>query len=191
MRVVPPREWQTYEYYDSRQILVKLGAVEGRLAGLPIDSKVRSLRTRSLRPYNEKRQAALFCYGMSCLLGVPVSYAHVEGEDFDCVACWRIEETLHFCPIQLKELVPPNVNPHVALETELAKLKGRYADSRDLTVAVYLNRPLRLEAPPRLPEDLNLGALWVYGASRPDRSMLVMYGDLLSEPTMYEYAYPV
>ena len=151
--------------------------------------KVRSLRTKELRPYGERRQAALFCYGMSCVLGVPVVFAHVEKADYDCVARWVIGHSAHFRAVQLKELVPPDINPKAALESELSKLT-KYQDSDDLTVAFYINRPIRLENRPQLPAGLRVGEVWAYGASSSDSSKWMICGDLLQNPTMYEYAYP-
>lgn len=184
-----PRTWQTFEYFDSREVLLKLRAIEESLADYKIEGPVISLRTRHLRPYNERRQAALFCYGISRLRRHPISYAPVEAEDFDCVARWTEGDTTHYTPIQLKELPPNELNPKVALEAELAKL-AKYASSPELCVAFYLNRNLRLDLGQlRIPK-LNIAELWLYGATTPDKSTWRLWGNLLASPVSVEYGYP-
>lgn len=183
------REWAALEYFDSERALVNLGTLEEKVISSDLPQKAKGLRTRELRPFGERRQAALFCYGMSCVIGTPVAHAHVEREDYDCVARFVRNDTVNFCAVQLKELVPPQVNAETELEAELAKL-SKYTNSQNLTVAVYINRPIRLDSPPALPSNLKLGGLWLYGSVTPDCSRWMIYGDLLAEPTMYEFAYP-
>jgi hypothetical protein len=62
-----------------------------------------------------------------------------EDRDIDCVARWIDRDTLHYCAVQLKELVPAHVNAGADIMAELAKL-SKYADARDLVVAFYVNR---------------------------------------------------
>ena len=93
MRTAVPRSWEVFEYFDAREVLIKLGEVERELESSSVPDRVIQLRTRALRPYHERRQAALFCYGLSCLLERPVAYAPVEDEDFDCVARWTDGDT--------------------------------------------------------------------------------------------------
>ncbi len=184
-----PRRWATLQYFDSREVLTKLRAIEMQIADVPMKDRVRQLRTGNLRPYNERRQAALFCYGMSCRIGIPVAYAPVEEEDYDCVARWQDGDTLRFARIQTKELVPEELNAKTSLETEIRKL-SKYVDSEELTVALYLNRVGRFDLAGLNVPRLRIGELWLYGATTPDQSQWMLYGDVLSDPRAYAFTYP-
>lgn len=185
----PPREWSTYQYFDVRDVLIKLGEVEKALAGRPIAEKVLRLRTQGLREFHERRQAAIFCYGMSCLHGGPIQYAPVESADFDCIARWRDGDILNYAPIQTKELVPADLNPTATLDEELKKLT-KYVDSSDLVVAFYLNRNGRIEFPTIRVPRLNVAELWMFWATSPDKAHWMLYGDVLKAPRAYAYEYP-
>jgi len=45
-----------------------------------------------------------------------------EEEDYDCVLWWKVEGKSRYAPVQLKEIVPPHINPNATVEVELAKL---------------------------------------------------------------------
>ncbi len=72
---------------------------------------IRNLRTNTLKELREGRDAALFSLGASRALGVPVGFARYEAADYDFVLTARIGDVQHFSPIQLKEWVPPDLNP--------------------------------------------------------------------------------
>jgi len=181
--------WHAFEYFDSREILLRLGKIERGLDSRSIPDRVIQLRTRGLRPFNERRQGALFCYGISCLIGRPIAYAPVEDEDFDCVARWADDDVMHYTPIQLKELPPNDLNPGASLEAELAKL-AKYVSSPQLCVAYYLNRQFHFDPSTlRIPK-LPIGELWMFGATSPDKSRWRIWGDLLASPASTEYVYP-
>ena len=74
---------------------------------------VRTLRTNSLREWKEAREAALFCVGMSERMGTPIRLAKSENHDYDFVATWLKDDTRHFAPVQLKEVVPSHINHKV------------------------------------------------------------------------------
>ena len=48
----------------------------------------------------------------------------------------------HYEPVQLKEIVPEDVNPRQTLETLLADIARRYCTGEVLTIAIHLNRDL-------------------------------------------------
>lgn len=186
---LPPREWITYQYFDPREVLLKLAKIEKTLIGLPLEEKLLQLRANKLRKFHERRQAAIFCYGMSCLNQGPIEYAPVEDSDFDCIARWKYGDTINYCPIQTKEFVPADINPHTILDAEIAKLK-KYTDSKNLVVAFYLNRQGHFEFPDVRSLNLNIAELWMFGATSPDGRHWALYGDVLKEPRKYSFDYP-
>jgi hypothetical protein len=190
MRSRPPREWQTHQYYDPKGVLIELRKLAEMAHGSDIDAQTLRLRTRELRPYHQNRQAAIFCYGMGqAVLKTPVSVAHIEAEDFDCIAAWERGSERIFTPIQLKELAPEDLNPRASLESELAKL-GKYASSPDLVVAFHLNRTVFVDFTTLTIPKLPIGELWFYGALSPTQDDWVLYGNALRVARSYAFSYP-
>ena len=184
------REWQKLKYLDPEPILRGLREIAATQPLHELPYEVRSLRRRDLRPYHEGRQAALFCYGMSQVLGCPVLFAQAENSDYDIVARYVQGDTAHFVPVQLKELVPASVNPAADLQSELDKI-AKYGDSRDLVVAFHLNGDRRLELwRLRMPTGA-IGGLWFYGAKASDQREWLLIGDLLKvQNQAYEFLHP-
>lgn len=185
-----PREWEQQQFLDPRAVLIKFDQVDRQFAHRDdMPEEVRSLRVRSLRPANYLRQAALFAYGMSHTQKKNIEFALLEDRDIDCITRWVDGDTVHYCPVQLKELVPEHVNATAQLESELAKLE-KYADAREVVVAMYVNRRVHLDFPITAPTNLRISELWLYGALSPDLRKWMLYGNLLGQAQRYEYEYP-
>ena len=115
-------------------------------------------------------------------MGRKVYLARSEFLDYDFIASWVSEDAQHFAPVQLKEVVPREINPVSSVQAAIDALPGKYVDSKDLTVAVYLNRlvcfdPAALQIPP-----MNVAALWVFGGLSEGESQWGLWGDFLAEP---------
>lgn len=181
MEQIRTRKFAKYEYGDPRGFLVGLRNLEESL-GESVD-KIGRLRTNALKQEREMRDAALFCIGMSERLGLPIRFAPVEDEDFDFVATCSIEQTLCFCPIQLKEVPPEDLNPTSSIDDVLNSLP-KYSNARDLTIAIRLNRAIRFDsALVAVAEDLAIGGLWVFGCISPDQSRWALWGDFMANGT--------
>jgi hypothetical protein len=189
VRTVVPRAWQRFEYFDAREVLIRLAQIEGRLLRGDGDGQAAPPQAPGSGSYGVRRLAALFCYGMSRLIGRPVAYAPVESRDFDCVARWMIDETPHYLPVQIKELLPGERDPIGSFNAELASMSKRDT-SPQLCVAIYMNRQLRLDPASLNVPELALAELWAFGAVVPDKSRWMLWGNLLSSPTTIEFAYP-
>jgi hypothetical protein len=173
------REVLKLDYKCPRGWLRELREIERvvSLSGLPY--KVRSLRTRRLRRWNESRQAALFAYGISQRYpDLSVDFACTQHADYDAIIRSRRHDEEFFTPIQLKEYVPGKLNPEATLESLLEGL-NRYTNSSDLVAVVYLNRRFRLRLNPIYCPGLNLGGVYLLGGVARNRWILV--GDLLDE----------
>jgi len=183
------REWRQLKYFEPKGTLLELRRIETQVADLTGDERVRTLRATPLRPYNEWRQAALFCYGMSVALGVTVYFAKYEGSGYDYVTMHVDGDVERYTPLQLKELVPKHLNAAATLDSIIERLT-KYSDGNDMAVAVHLNRQENRDLTnivvPRLP----IGELWLYWAASPDGSRWALYGDLLLSPSLTEFSYP-
>jgi len=181
--------WRTLEYHDPGQILRRLRALEIELAGVQIDATVGRLRTNELKKYREWRDAALFTYGMGLAQDSSIRYATEEDSDYDFVATWDLEGRRHFCPVQLKELVPADLNPAATLDGLLRKLRPAPAPSYTV-LAVRLNRAGHLDlkslALPKIP----FAQLWFFWASAPNGTRWSLFGDALGTPGQVEFDYP-
>ncbi|WP_228893960.1 hypothetical protein [Pseudoduganella aquatica] len=186
-----PREWIGLTYFRPRRILDGLRRIEqsGHLNGLPY--KVASLRTHKLKLYLEGRQAALFCHGMSARIGREVSFALFESADFDIVARYEDGGATRFVPVQLKELPPVEVNSRAELQHILDKLDAKLTDSKDLVVAIHINRDIKDLRPAELRIPRNLGQIWLYGGRDRAQHAWYLIGDLLKDPNLVtDFHYP-
>lgn len=185
-----PREWVALDYRSARDYLVNVAPHRAALAMSDTDERIRNLRTNKLKGVRELWQACLFAHGIgSSVLHTEVYLAPVEDQDFDCIAHYIVGEIQCYTPIQIKELVPEHLNPSGCLQGELEKL-GKYVDSRDLVVAIYLNRQFRLELDGvRIPQ-IKVAELWLFGAVSPDASQFMLWGNMLKNPASYVYGYP-
>lgn len=172
------REWQRLDFYDPKPQLIELRRLEtsGMLDGLP--AHVKHLRTRGLKPYLERRQCALFAFLMGKKMGTPVAVAYSEQSDYDAVMKWRLGDQVRFAPVQMKELPPDRGAETRDLQHQIDRLKVRYPRSSDLTVAIHLNRNMRVLVSELDLSGLNLAALWFFGGDGANRWWLT--GDLLS-----------
>jgi len=176
------RQFAKLAYGDARGFLAALRKVECMVAASPTPERIKTLRTRELKPEREMRDAALFCVGISERIGFDVWFAPVEEQDFDFVATWLDSERMrHYCPVQLKEVVPPHLNAGATIKAVVDSL-ARYPDSVDVTVAIKINRPGRFDpAELKLPANLRIGGLWIFGGLSADQSEFGLWGDFLNQ----------
>ena len=187
------RHFAKLNYGDPLSFLAGLRKFEYAVAASPTPDRIKTLRTNGLKSEREMRDAALFCVGMSRNLETDVWFAPVEEQDHDFVTTWRTGDTQHFCPVQLKEVVPQHLNPNASVQAVLDKL-SHYADSSDVAVAIKFNQQGRFDpAAVVIPRDLAIGTLWVFGALSEDQSEFGLWGDFLttgSATVGIRYPYP-
>jgi hypothetical protein len=170
--------------------LVELRKLEPRVMSSALSAKAKELRTNRLKEWRELREASLFCLGMGQRIGQPVFLARGESQDYDFVATWAAGQTQYFAPVQLKEVVPTELNAASSIESVIRSL-AKYVDSEDLTVAVYLNRKVLFDPRAVVIPPLPIAALWVFGSITPDQSEWGLWGNLLEEPEGSRFEYPI
>lgn len=176
---------------DPAQALQKLRTmVELDVALSDLAPNVKALRTHGLKRHREIREACLFCYGMSQRIGQTVWVYPTEDSDYDFVAGWDVPPHRHFAPVQIKEVVPAQLNPASSLQSVVDGL-AKYQASEQLTVAVHLNRKGRFEPGTLVIPALKLAALWAFGVVSEDQSNWFLCGDLLEPgPSFTFFDYP-
>ena len=190
MRTQFPREWERLEYRSARDYLINVAPLRAELAESITDERIANLRTNKLKPMRELWEACLFAHGIgTCVLGTEVYIAPVENQDYDCVAQFMVGDRRHYTPVQINKLVPERVNATSSLQAEIDNLE-KYRSSDDLVVAIHMNRQFHFELDKlRIPE-LTIGELWLFGSVVPDTSRLMLWGNLLKNPSSHQYEYP-
>lgn len=125
----------------------------------------------------EPRQAALFAYGRS-LLGKDESlrFAMIAEQDDSADVVIRTQTkagSFVYERIQLKEVVPIEVNDRQTIVSLLAAIKKRYCCGEELSIAIHLNREVitRLGS---IPDPALRGvSFWLFGLCRENRGFLV------------------
>jgi hypothetical protein len=184
------RDWSKLKYFDPITILKSLREVEMEIADKSIDECVRTLRTNMLKPHREGREAALVCYGIgSTVLNTTVYFARSEKSDYDFISRWTDGDTQYYSPVQIKELVPLDLNPYSDLNSLISSLQ-KYHDSNDLTVAIHVNRQGTIDISKIVIPQLSVRGLWLFGSLTLDQSKWFLAGDLLGDKNYYEFYYP-
>ena len=182
--------WSKLKYHEPAQILRGLRTLEIELTSVEMDERVRRLRTPGLKQYREWRDAALFLYGLGLEQGRDIQYATLEEEDYDFVARWPDSATFHFCPVQLKELPPGDLNSKANLEQIIA---GSTKDPRPTStvLAVRLNKAGSIDLDGVRISSVPWRQIWFFWASAPNSSRWTVYGDALSNPGRFSFDYPI
>ncbi len=184
------REWERQRFHDPAVTLRRLRALEGQLAHYKIAPRVRDLRTNRLKRVRQWRQTALFCHGMgAAVLGTTLYYSTTEAADYDTITWWNANGAGHFAPLQMKEWVPAELNPNASLEEVLAGI-GKYPSSKDLTVAIHVNREGVLNVHDIRVPQLDVAEVWLFGATAWQQNSWMLFGNLLKSPRLYKYTYP-
>lgn len=173
------RAYSKLAYGDPKGFLEALTPLDAAVSVSDLPATVKHLRTNQLKADRERRDAAIFCLGMSQALNTEVRFSPTEAQDYDFVATWEMDDVRHFCPVQLKEFVSSELNPKATMHAVLSGL-SKYADSGDITVAIKIGRNFRFEPSElQLPSELSIAALWVYGAIAQDQSEWALWGDFV------------
>lgn len=183
------RVWEKQKYHDPENVLRQIREIEQIPILQKLPEKVCSLRTNKLQLHKQGREAALFCYGLGQAISTKIHFANYEQSDYDFVACWKDQDGLVFTPVQLKEVAPDSINTKSNLQGEINKL-AKYSSSKDLVVAIFLNKRCKTDFSDLTIPKLNIAELWIFGAVSLDQSKWFIYGDMLKAPQYTEFDYP-
>jgi hypothetical protein len=166
MTKLAPREWTRLDYVDPDIYVAEQQKLRARISETDTPDKIRNLRTRTLAPLREAWDAGVFCYLLRRMTGFEIYFSAVEDQDYDAIFTWRDNDIQNFAPVQMKEVVPAELNPKQRLKDVISSLK-KYADSKDLVVAIKVNRNVRIEAKDLEVESLPVAEVWLFGATEP------------------------
>lgn len=191
MNAIRLREAAKREFRDPAPFLKRLRVLEHRLIAESIPVEVKTLRTNKLKEWREARIAALFCHGMSELMGTKIFLSKGEFYDADFLGMWHEDDGVqHFAPVQLKELVPENWNAGTTLNSLLQGL-FMYEGRDDLTVVIHVNRAIHFTPETLvLPPDLPVAALWVIACLDPTHSQWALWGNFLKGADCTRFSCP-
>ncbi|MEY3359120.1 MAG: hypothetical protein RLZZ537_187 [Pseudomonadota bacterium] len=186
------RQWSKLPYYDPKSLLIALDKVSDQVAAANLPYNLSSLRTNELNQFRERRQCALFCYGMSQRLGTEVRFAVFEESDTDFIGKYIFLDEVHYVPLQVKEIVPSVVSDAVTLQDEIDKLE-KYTDSKDLVVAFHINRVIHVDFAQLDFSRVPVMELWFFGCVDQVKQEWLLFGNVLSEqrePSNFRYPEP-
>lgn len=185
------RHLSKLDYVDPEGFLKSLAEyVDQRrdwLEGLP--KSILSFRHDKLKDPREWVDAAIFSVGVSRVLKTPVWFSPTEDDDYDSVLSWDSNGRKQFCPVQLKELVPAELNEQASLKQVLENLRNKYEGT---LVAVKINRrgpfqPSTVE----IPENLSCLNLWMYGPVEGVKSEFFISGNFLDLDNLFTGTYSI
>jgi len=181
--------WRSLTYHDPATILRRLRKLEYELADVDMDERVRRLRTPGLKTYREARDAAISVYGIGLGKNVAMEYTPFEQSDYDFVARWIEGSTEHYAPVQLKELVPTDLNSTTSIEDLLLNVRSNVPKSSTV-LAIKLNRRGKIELQNVAIPSLPYRQVWFFYATDSDAKTWTLFGDALGEPGYFPYSYP-
>lgn len=186
------KEWEKLQYIYPIKVLPRLRELQIMTSQMEGGDRIKNLRTNRLKHHGEKRIAAIFCFGMSCILKQEVVFtaAPANDRDYDIVSRYTEGDTIHYLPVQIKEVVPEGVNSVTNLQKIIDDLGTNYPTSVDLTVVIYLNRTGKFKISDIQVPKLNIAALWILFASDPSQNRWLLVGNMLDNLGFYEYVYP-
>jgi hypothetical protein len=183
--------WKALTYLDPAHTLLEYRKLEIALSEADIDPKVVRLRTAALKGQREARDAAIFALGMSVRLTCPVLFSPTEEADYDFITRTDLAGTSYFTPVQLKELVPEDLNPFASLDALLKKLRAKPVYSHT-SLAIRLNRELKqVTFAAHQFDGLPFREVWLFYAASPDARRWRLLGDVLDHPQLTEFEYPL
>lgn len=141
-----------------------------------ISSSVRSLRARrpETKPELEFRQSALFALARASLAGdATLKFSMVPEVDDSVDTVFRTgSDPYRYECIQLKEIVPDDVDPQQTLESLLESLRRRYGTRETLTIAIHLNRDFVTTLGSTATASLPAITFWLFGLCGRNRGFV-------------------
>ena len=162
--------------------------VEIQLAHTETPDLVRRLRTGKLKSDREARDALLFAQGMAGVVGAKVYVAPGEAEDCDFITRATVRDTTFFSCVQLKELVPDDLNPSQSFNSLIAEVAE--LPRSDAILAIRLNRRGRIDYTELAAARVSFAELWYLWAASPDSGSWCLFGNAMGQPALYEFQYP-
>ena len=185
------RQWERLTYNDPKRDLMALALLNDAVVGSPLSHNEKQLRTHSQRSLLERRQAALFAWGLVNLYAFEsLEYALIDAEGHDAIFRWINADAVCYRPVQLKEVVSESRNKLGDLQNVIDSL-SKYRNAGDLTVAIHVNRRMAGHITLELSANLTIGQLFIFGGCSPDQQRWFIQGDFIKTLERAEFDYPL
>ncbi|MGO9612617.1 MAG: hypothetical protein ACLPX5_06250, partial [Dissulfurispiraceae bacterium] len=79
---------------------------------------------------------------------------------------------------------------NVQLSGDMVDKLAKYSTSRELTIALLINKNRELTLGELILPNLNIAALWLFWAALPDQSLWCLYGNMMDKPKLTHFEYP-
>jgi hypothetical protein len=182
------------DYIGPRKALLVLTIHQVMSQQPHLPKHVQNWRTNKLQPELHRRQAALFCFGRKCM----------EATDKWALAAWPDQNSeidyvfrqtkpdgeVRFEFVQLKELVPDEIDPEQSLQDLLDKLPKKYPSAGGLTIAIHLHRNTTTKVSDLKKPHLPGGSLWLFGLGGKPPHNALLFGDWLKTPSIVYFTHP-
>ncbi len=169
------------QYYDPLYALPALRELQREVSGVRgIPDSIRNLRTRGLKRERELWMAFLLAYGLRGRAGRPFLLADDEESDHDVVLATVQNDLPLFFPVQLKEVVPEDLNPTASVQNviDTAISKRSY---RDTLLAIKITQNYRFDPFGLVVPPFSFAGIWIFGAISPDQSRWSLWGDFIDD----------
>ena len=185
------------KYIEPRQFLSICQALPAcATRSKQIESQKDYWRGRTSRKRHYQLQAALFCLGKS----------FTDSSDNWSFALWpeKLSDSLIdavfrrvkpsgkvvYEYIQLKEVVPEEIDPKHSLQAVLNGLQVKFTDASGIAIGIYMNRPEPMKLESYILPKLNGGSVWIFGVGGRPPEDCCLVGDVLNNPKCYYFNYP-
>ncbi len=147
------------------------------LAGVGAPAPMQDLRGNALKLPLQAYHAALFArawQGTHKIDEVSVGFPRRQYCEYDAYLQWMEGKDVRGIIVQLKELVPETISSADTLDSILAKAAKTYVRSKNLVLAVFINRTGQYETA-QFPKH-EMGGIFLYGFCGP--GMLYLAGEI-------------
>ncbi len=140
----------------------------------------------------EHRQGAFFAYARTRADGAKsrkFGMVPIQDDPVDSVLRYELPDgSFGYEPVQLKELVPEEVNRHQSIREIIEKIRIIVACNEGLSIAVHMNREEVTDLKDFLGLELRGNKLWLFGLSDTNVGFLAF--DLSRNPQIVEFGMP-
>lgn len=190
MDQVELRRLSRLRFIDPELVLPELNKLRCELVQRDVPLSVKNLRTHGLKRSRELWTACIFAHGMREILRTKIYVADDEGGDHDFVCYWDAPETGNICPVQLKEVVPQELNSNSSVQSIIDSI-AKKRNYRKRTLAIKLTREGNFNPSTLDLSKLETESVWVFGSVSADQTQWVIWGDLLQSNHGTSFNLPV
>lgn len=169
------------QYYDPLYAVPELRKVQLAISELQdIPNSIRNLRIRKLKRERELWMAFLLAFGLRARTGRPFLLADDEESDHDVVFATIVKDLPHFLPVQLKEVVPEDLNPTANVQKIIDDTVSKRS-YQDTLLAIKITQNYRFDPTEIVVPPFSFAGIWIFAAVSADQSRWALWGDFIDD----------